>query len=128
MLMAMFLMMAGHASQYAPGVMDSVIRTRQAGLTGADMPEDLPDVDGFVAMERCDRINDIIYIRPEGQDEWETFMVADCSGHAETTRWMRRNRILVEVDAETARRWDTVGRLKAIEVLIPRDRPGHGWY
>jgi hypothetical protein len=109
-------LMTGYASQYAPGVMDRVIRVRQSGRTSMDLPQKLPNVDGYVAVEACDRIGDIIYLRPEGYDEWEKFLIVDCSGHQETTAWMLRNNILVEVDAKTAQRWNTVGRGIKIEM------------
>jgi hypothetical protein len=88
---------SGWASQYAPGVMERVIRIRQSSVTSKDLPMELPSVFGFIAMESCDRIGDIIYLRPEGTNRWYSFMVADCSGHAETTAWMKNNNILVEL-------------------------------
>ena len=98
----------GIASQYAPGVMERVVRVRQAGRTARNLPHDLPAVDGFVAAERCADIGQVWTVMHG--ERVERMLVADCSGHASTTQWMRRNRILIEVDGATARRWGVVGR------------------
>ena len=104
------------ASQYARSVFDRVVAVRQAGRTAKDLPTPLPDVDGFIAVADCDQIGDIWALRPVGQVWWETFLVADCSGHATTTGWMTKNRIIAEVDYETALRWNTVGKGIKVEV------------
>ena len=39
----------GHAAYYADGVMEQVVRIRQAGWTAGDLPVELPPVVGFVA-------------------------------------------------------------------------------
>jgi len=115
-LLAFSVLLAGWASQYGPGVMESVIRVRQAGRTAMTLPMELPETDGYVAMVECDRIGDVVYLRPLGDEVFESFLVVDCSGHAETTDWMERNNILVEVDYETALRWDTIGHGQQIEM------------
>lgn len=89
--------------------MESVVRVRQAELTQYNLPAEIPDyVDGFVAVERCDRIGELITV--VYGELTEIMMVADCSGHAETSLWMKRNNILLEVGHETALRWGIVGR------------------
>jgi len=108
---------SGFASQYAPGVMESVVRVRQSGRTAMDLPAVLPDVDGFVAMEDCAMVGEIVYIRPKGESRWDRFLVADCSGHAETSAWMERNKILVEFGYKAAKRYDTIGRGLEIELM-----------
>jgi len=107
----------GIASQYAPGVMEQVIRVRQTpGRTARTLPEPLPDVDGYVAVVDCNRIGSIAYLRPAGTTEWERFLVVDCAGIADGGRdWMLRNGIVAEVDHNTARRWETVGVGKKVE-------------
>lgn len=106
----------GWASQYAPGVMDRVIRMRQTpGETFMTLDVDLPVVNGYVAVPECNRIGDILFIRPVGQRHWEKFLVVDCTGR-DSYAWMMRNNILVEVDYETAKRWNTIGRGIRIEV------------
>ena len=111
------------ASQYAPGVFDRVVAARQAGRTAKDLPTPLPDVDGFIAVVDCDQIGDIWTLRPVGQVQWETFLVADCSGHAETTAWMTEQNIICEVGHRTATRWKTVGRgIKVERSLYRQDR------
>lgn len=107
----------GWASQYAKGVMDRVLDYRVRH--GATIPE---EVDGYVAAQSCDDIGKIIYLRPLGTEAWESFYVADCAGpHLRPDgltgyQWMIRYNILVEVDWETAVRWDTVGRGIKVEM------------
>lgn len=111
------LVVTGVASQYAPGVMDEVISTRQRM---GQLPQDIPEVDGFVARPLCSEIGEIVYLRPVGQSEWEKFLVVDCGcpvGYA----WMVNNGVLVEVDYETAARWGTVGYGIDIEMLTERE-------
>ena len=119
--LSILLTMSCIASQYDPGVMDRVIATRQAGLTSMNLPQALPKVDGYIALESCARIGEIVRIRHEG-DPWESFLVTDCSGHVETTDWMLRNNIFGEVDYETAVRWNVLGRGAKIEVLLGERR------
>lgn len=105
----------GWASQYDRGVMERVIQTR---LRYRHIPSDLSTFDGFVATPYCSDIGRVIYIRPEGTDRWERFLAVDCAGPDETLGWMRRNNILVEVDYNTAVRWNTVGRGIRIETMM----------
>jgi len=117
--------LSGFASQYSPGVMESVVRVRQSGRTAMDLPAVLPAVDGFVAMEDCAMIGQIVYIRPKGETEWDSFLVADCSGHAETSAWMERNDILVEFGYKSAKRYDTIGRGLEIELMMLEESSRH---
>lgn len=111
----LFMVVAiGIASQYGNGVAESVIRVRQTHNVSRPLPLNLPRVDGYVAVRDCDRIGETWWLRPEG-GEWELFLVMDCAGSRETRNWMDRNRILVEVDWETAVRWGTVGRGVKVE-------------
>jgi len=103
----------GWASQYAPGVMDTVVLQRQAW---GQLPADLSGYDGFVARPLAEEIGDTVYLRPAGQTEWEQFLVVDC-GCPQGREWMLSNDILVEVDYETAVRWDTVGRGLRVAML-----------
>ena len=105
------IILTGIASQYAPLKMESVINVRQIpGKTAYTITQDLSQYDGFIAMESCDELGNEYYIRPQNTTAWEFFLVVDCSGHAETSEWMERNNIIVEVDYETAKRWETIGR------------------
>lgn len=105
------------ASQYDPEIMSRVIAVRQSGVTAMDLPETLPPTDGFIAVEDCSRIGEIVWMRHEGGG-WESFLVTDCSGHVETTAWMRRNNICAEVDYETAVRWNTVGYGAEVDIRL----------
>ena len=126
-----FAIIAGFASQYALGVMPSTVRVRQSGSTAHNLPTDLPSVDGYVASQNCADIGSIIWLRPIGQTEWESFLVADCASLTagsprpgeSSYRWMVRNNILFEIDGLTARRWNTVGRRASIEMRVPIGSP-----
>lgn len=91
---AVALFLTGTASQYAPSVMERVVVRQQAY---GHLPEELPDVDGFIAVEDCGRVGQIWGVRPAGSVRWHRVMVADCSGHAETSSWMERNNIPMEL-------------------------------
>lgn len=96
----------GWASQYETHqLMADTVEARQGW---GQLPADVSGYDGFVAVESCNRIGDSIYLYRPGVG-FEHFLVADCSGHASTTRWMRENGILVEVGRRTAERWGVVG-------------------
>lgn len=90
----------GMASQYGPGVMQTVIRNRHAI---GSLPERLPSVDGYIAVSDCRHIGSVWWINGE------RFLVADCAGDERTRRWMDWNGVDVEVDYETAVRWRSVG-------------------
>jgi hypothetical protein len=109
----------GWCSQYHPLVMESVIRVRQAGLTQYNLPQHLPPVDGFVALKDCKYIGSIVWMRPLGDEQWESFLVVDCAGVEDGTKtWMEENNIIAEIDWETAQRWDTVGRGLNVEMMM----------
>jgi hypothetical protein len=88
------------------------------------LPAGLPAVDGYVARPEGSEIGSIVYLRPEGQAEWERFLVVDCGGRNDRRasdglsgyEWMIRHGILVEVGFPTAVRWNTVGRLIRVEM------------
>jgi len=90
------------ASQYALGVMPRTVSNQQGY---GHLPTVLPEVDGYVAAVSCAEIGNIVYLRPQGTLRWEKFLIADCSGHAETTRWMITKGIPYELGGETVKRW-----------------------
>ena len=108
---------SGWASQYAPGVMGRTVKVRQAGQTYHDLPEALPQVDGYAAVRWCGDIGRLLLVRPEGGD-WELFLAADCAGpqlrEDGTTGgdWMDRSGVILEVGYPTAERWTSIGRGK----------------
>ena len=125
-LLALTVIMTGTASQYAPGVMDSVIAVRQAGLTSADLPQHISGYDGYVAMLNCRLIGSTVYIRPVSSDGissdvFERFLVTDCAG-PDAVNWMLRNNIIAELDYRTAKRYRTIGRGIKIELAVMRRR------
>lgn len=125
LLLAIAIVATGTASQYGPHVMWRNIEIRQTpGRTAHDLPPTLPDVAGYVAVVDCDRIGSLVWLRPYG-GEWERFLVADCAGVADGGRaWMQAGGVLVEVDYETAKRWDVVGRGAIVFWGVLVDTPG----
>lgn len=114
-ILLLTLTISGWASQYSPGVMESTVEARQNGCCAYNLPRGLPPVDGFVAVSDCSNIGRLLLLRPEGSKKWERFLAADCAGPG-AYEWMLRNNILVEIDYETAVRWDTVGRGIRVEM------------
>lgn len=89
----------GYLSQFAQGPTDGTLAYRQSV---GELPEDLSMYDGFLAVPDCDRIGHVAWLSIQG-GPWGLYMTMDCSGHASTTEWMDRDRILAEVDFYTAR-------------------------
>jgi len=118
-LLTLTTLLFGVCSQYDPGVMESVIRVRQSGRTAMNLPTNLPRVDGYVALKECSDIGKIVWMRKLGSDKWESFYVVDCAGIKDGGRdWMERNNIVAEIDGDTARRWDVVGRGFNVEIMM----------
>ena len=115
LVILLLTLVSGWASQYSPGVMESTVEARQNGCCAYNLPKGLPPVDGFVAVSDCSNIGRLLLLRPEGSKKWERFLAADCAGPG-AYEWMLRNNILVEVDYETAVRWNTVGRGIRVEM------------
>jgi len=99
-------------SQYSVGTMESVASYREAnGL-------DLKSTDGYVAVVDHEFLGDILWLRPLGSDICESFQVVDWSSPYMKRpdgmtggEWMQAYGIGLEIDAETAKRWGTVGEL-----------------
>lgn len=96
----------GVASQYDPGVFESVVRVRQRD---GSLPEVLPAYDGaHVAVLDCDSVGERVLVC-RGAD-CRFALVADCAGIADGGyAWMVRNRVAGELDPETARRLGALG-------------------
>lgn len=78
------------------------------------------EVDGYVAVPYCQDLGKVVLARPEGSEEWETFLVADCGSVYDGGRqWMLQNDVLIEVGHATATRWNTVGQMKDVEATAP---------
>ena len=116
----------GWASQYAKGVFPRVIQLRQKW---GQLPKDLSVYDGFVATRHCGKIGNVVWLRPLGSQAWEIFLIADCASRSDSRwqdglsgyEWMLLEGILVELDYETAVRWETLGR--GIQIELSRNRP-----
>ena len=99
-------------SHYSPGVMHGVASYREAnGL-------ELKHTDGYVAVVDHQFLGDILWLRPLGSDRCESFQVVDWSSPYMKRpdgmtggEWMMAWDIGIEVDHDTAVRWDTVGKL-----------------
>jgi hypothetical protein len=112
----------GWASQYGRSVMERTVELRQRW---GQLPEDLSGYDGFVAAQECADIGKVVYLRPVEWKRWERFLVADCASKNDRQsdtdprsgwQWMVSQNILVEVDFQTAARWQTIGRGIRIEM------------
>lgn len=109
-LLTLAAILSGWCSHYGPGVMAATVEVRQSFR-----PNDtgyLPPalwVDGYIAVVECDRLGEIVWLRFGDSAEWNQLQVSDCSGHATTTRWMRQNNILGEVDYWMAARYRFAG-------------------
>jgi len=116
-----FIADSGGASQYDPGLMERVIANRQGY---SQLPADLPAVDGYIAVVDCARLGEVWLVKPVG-GSWETMFVADCAGpHLRDDgmtggEWMLENNVLMEIDHQTALRWNTIGAGIQIKVLRP---------
>lgn len=105
----------GIASQYGRGVMQTVVAYRQRH---GQIPADLTRYDGFVAVPYARDIGREYWIRPVGSDKWELFLAVDCGGVADGgQQWMLRNGILVEIDYNSAIRWNVLHRAVKIEMM-----------
>lgn len=121
-MVIMWLIIQGNASQYAPGVMNRVIKLRQSW---GQIPADVNQYDGFIAVADCDRIGETVFMRPYGQARWEMFLITDCASKTDAResdglsgyRWMIENGIDAEVDYDTAARWGVVGRMVKVEIV-----------
>lgn len=72
------------------------------------LPQNLPPVDGYIAVLDCSEIGQTRLLRY--QDKTYTVLIADCSGHASTSQWMRNKNVIAEVDYRLARQNGFVGR------------------
>ena len=122
-ILVLIILVSGTASQYAPGVMESVIAYRQTHATAYAPPNTLPTVDGFIAAPDCADLGETWYLRHNGVVE--SFLVVDCAGDAVTREWMLRGGIIAEVDGETARRWGVVGVGARVERVEYREVVGY---
>ena len=86
----------GLFTQYAPGVMEEVVRNRGLSMSGYE---------GAVALPLCGDIGTSVWLqRPE--HDWEgPFLVADCSGRNGVFYHVLTLGLAGEVDAATAQRW-----------------------
>jgi hypothetical protein len=73
---------------------------------------DLPKTDGWIAVRDCNELENIWWVENPVTKEWESMLVVDCARKGDgTSEWMEENNVAMEVDYQTAVRWDAVGRL-----------------
>lgn len=72
------------------------------------LPENLSEYTVFGATAVCADMGRVFLVNYTG--EWELGIVSDCSNIPSTKAWFADNRILLEVDFETAERWGVVGK------------------
>jgi hypothetical protein len=115
----------GYVSRYDPGVFEQVIQTRIAKGYGF-VPQDWREFDGYFAGLDCAAVGREVWARPGVGHRWERLLIADCSGHASTTAWFRRNGVVGEVDYETYTRWRDAGYWA--ESGMPVQLRGRRWF
>lgn len=109
LLVVLAVCVGGVFSQYAQRPTDETLWNRsQPGRTAYTLPAERDGVDGYLAVEDCRRIGEIVTVYWNGHNE--RLMVFDCAGSSRTRAWMKRNRILGEVNYYTALRWGVLGR------------------
>jgi len=100
--------MTGYFSQYGKMPTDGTVAYRLD--VGDFTQEDLDDAAGVIATESCDYIGDDAWIRVDGKTgNWLPVLVFDCSGHQETTDWMKESNILAEIGYYLADQLGIVG-------------------
>ena len=90
--------------------MRQVLENRQNGTAWVSLPDNVPRTDGYIAVLDCDELGNIWWVQnPQGQ--WESMLVVDCACPGDgTTEWMIENNVALEIDYQTALRWDRVGQ------------------
>ena len=102
--------------------MEHVVKVRQLHQDTPYLPMELPETDGYIAVPDCGWVGQVVWLRPLGQERWESFLVADCARPEDQAHWHRQaldRRILLEIGGRTAARWDTVGCKVRIQVRGP---------
>lgn len=94
----------GYGSHYDGDVMAYTVEARQE--LGQLYPNFPPWWNGFIAVSSCDEVGNTWWVRvPHSKPPiWRDYLVADCSGHASTSRWMAQNNILLEFGGLEARK------------------------
>ena len=100
----------GHAAYYAEGAMEGVVYVRQhSDGVWAKLPEEVPPVIGFVAVNDCEEIGGLVWLWHEDPPELAgPYLVADCRAAQDVAAAQLRG-IIVEVGHNTAKRWGVVG-------------------
>jgi hypothetical protein len=100
----------GIAVSYAPGVMEEVARNTGRLYDGYA---------GAVALELCADVEDSVWLRRPGHD-WEgPFLVIDCARPEDLYGNIVYDGIVVEVDYNTAVRWDSLITLGIVVSKLP---------
>jgi hypothetical protein len=109
-------------SQYSLGVMDTVIFNRQNGCCGKyNLPDDLPEVDGYVAGMYPAWIGRLVWMRPVDcagrRCDVKKLLIVDCGGgHMRPDgltgiQWMEHYNIPFEISGELALQWGAYGKM-----------------
>lgn len=101
----------GTMSQYSRGATERVIANRSIdGRTAYTLPADWRErYDGLLAVSSCRDLGREYDVWWGGH--YGRMLAFDCAGDAATRAWMRRGRIVGELDYYTSRRWGArIGR------------------
>lgn len=98
--------MHGYFSQYGELPSKATIAVRQ---DWGHIPEDISNYPVRLAVSDCGLIGATGWAKMD-DGQLERMIVFDCSGHPHTSKWMKDNNIIGEVDYDTAVRWGIEGR------------------
>ena len=101
-----FPVTSGYWSRYAEEPTLDTIHYRQAV---GDLPLDLSGYAGVIAVADCKLVGRDAWIQVE-DSKWLRTIIFDCSGHAETSRWMKEGRIIGELGYGLAKELGTTRR------------------
>lgn len=111
--LAFALLVAGQATYYDPGVMREVYVNRLAW----GHVQVCPACIGKVAMLEPEHIGKRVYLQRPGEQPEGPFLVVDCAAAGDRER-LRARGLVVEVDWQTAQRWQMRGPVP-VQVLLP---------
>ena len=112
----------GYFSQYGQAPTDGTIAYRQ--FIG-QLPMDMSEYDGVIAVSDCDLIGEDAWIKINGS-RWLRVITFDCAGSAQTVEWMESNNIIGELCFYLAERFAIIGQ-GGIRGQITFEEPIETW-
>jgi len=97
----------GLATYYNPGVMDTVRANRNLECT---------DCIGYVATLDCNALGSLVWLQRPGYNSEGPYMISDCA-HSKHASNLSARAWVVDVDWETAVRWDMHAPIENVKVI-----------